>query len=179
MEERLERQLDAAGLWRVADYQEICDLSYRYSHASDQKDYELLSEIFTPDGALAFVDEWSDPGNDGLTVYRGTEGLRTMPKPPLPRGLHVATNVHVLLADEPDDATGLVSYVRLMAHDEGEYRIGSVGLYRDRYRRTSAGWRIAYREIRRLPPGGAPISWFSPPEWRNSQEHSGEQPDSE
>ncbi|WP_182481317.1 nuclear transport factor 2 family protein [Nocardioides immobilis] len=148
-------------LEQCADQLEIHELSYRYAHASDQHDYELLSTVFTPDGVLTYENSWTDPENPTVAIFKGTESLRTMPKPPLSRGMHVATNIIVDFGK--DDATGSVYFVRLMADADRGHRVSSCGLYWDRYERTSDGWRIAYREVRPFPPSGATASWFLPP----------------
>ncbi|EFC86765.1 nuclear transport factor 2 family protein [Parafrankia sp. EUN1f] len=154
-------------LRRLVDQGEIRDLVHRYCHAADQQDHEQLSTLFTADGALSFERSplATPPSSSPLppsafVTYRGRADLRSMPRSPLPRGLHVTTNT-VITFDGQDDATGLSYFVRLLTDDDG-YRIGNAGLYRDRYRRTPAGWFIYQRTIHSLPPGGLPLELFAP-----------------
>lgn len=154
MEEDLRTRPTPERLMRLLDHHEICELSHRYSRAADQQDYELLSTIFTPDGALCFAQPWSDESNSRMTTYQGTQALREMPKPPLRRGLHVVANIQVAFGMGGDDAQGVVYFVRITPNAEGGFRVSNAGIYRDRYCRTRAGWAIARRDIDPLPADG-------------------------
>ena len=150
-------------LRRLVDGEEIRGLSHRYSQAADLHDYELLSTLFTVDGAMSFERPWANEGASQVTVYRGTEALRSMPKPPLHRGLHVVTNIHIAWGTGEDEARGAVYFVRLTPHAEGGFRVSNAGIYRDHYRRTHDGWAFALRDILPLPADGLPADAFLVP----------------
>lgn len=154
-------------LQRLVDGDDIRALSHRYAQAADLHDYSTMSALFTADGAMSFDRPWAVDGESRRTVYRGAEAIRAMPAPPLHRGLHVATNIHIVWAEGDDEATGAVYFVRLTPHAEGGLRISNAGVYRDRYQRTSDGWAFAWRDILPMPADGLPADAFCLPTERH------------
>ena len=138
----------------LLDQQGIRDLVHRYCHAADQQDSERLIPLFTPDGELVFDESRADPTAAPRTVtYRGTSELQNMPKPALRRGLHVTSNTVITVSGD-DEASGVSYFLRLSVEDDGGYRVGNTGVYRDEYQRSSNGWLFRRREIHSLPLGG-------------------------
>ncbi|WP_132992130.1 nuclear transport factor 2 family protein [Gordonia zhaorongruii] len=128
-------------LQRVEDRQELGELALLYFHIMDERDLSSLSRIFTDDAHLGSGDGVFDvTGRDAIAeVYAGRFDA-------LGPTFHYSHGLITGFDDSrPDTATGL-----LTGHAE-LVRNGVVMLvalrYRDTYRRTSAGWRIADREM--------------------------------
>ena len=121
----------------LLDRDAIRDLARRYAHYVWQNDLEALVALFAEDGEM-------DPGT--RPPIRGrvalAEGFREM----LGGAARFMPFVqqHVVAVDG-DRATG-TCYVDLRAEVESKSMIGA-GWYDDRYVRTPAGWRFAYRRI--------------------------------
>lgn len=117
-----------------------------YCHYVDHGEAERIAELFTEDGV------WSSPEVtlDGNEQIRKAMAQRQANAARMSR--HVCNNFLVDVLDE-NHAEGTV-YLTLYRHDGKEGRTLSplegplmVGEYRDRFLRTSGGWRIAHREI--------------------------------
>lgn len=117
-----------------------------YCHFVDHGEASRIADLFTEDGV------WKSPEN----TMKGREellqgfGLRQANTRRMSR--HVCNDFRVDVIDD-DHAEGAV-YLTLYRHDGDEGRRLSplegpqmVGEYRDRFVRTSEGWRIAHREI--------------------------------
>ena len=131
--------------WRAAvDRQAIVDLTHAYCWALDDKDFEALRSVFTPDaraelgeGGQRGIDEIIERVSTALARFTATQHLV---------GSH-------LIELDGDDATGRcylqAQHVTAPADDADaqptHYLVGAT--YRDRYRRTEAGWRITQRAI--------------------------------
>lgn len=132
-------------------------LAYRYAHAVDTFDEDLLGRVFTDDGRMRVY----HPGED--EPFRDLQGgdkialvPRTM-KPAYRRTMHQMTN-HLMEIDG-DRATGTVLCVARHLAPDGKSALSVLIRYEDVYRRETSGWRIADRKIRFLwdevhPAGG-------------------------
>ena len=117
-------------------------LIIRYTHIADFGPGASMIELFTDDGV------WSS----GQETYTGHEELAAFfgrDKGPA-KSRHVASNLLVTITGD-DRAEGL-SYFTLYRYTEEKPRVPDldeqpviVGEYRDQFRRTAAGWRIAER----------------------------------
>ena len=118
----------------------------QYCHFVDHGEASKIADLFAKDGV------WTSPENsmNGQEEIRAGFALREANKARMSR--HVCNNFLVDVIDE-DHAGGTV-YLTLYRHDGKEGRAVSplnsavmVGEYRDRFVRTSEGWRFEHREV--------------------------------
>ena len=117
-----------------------------YCHLVDHGEAERIADLFSEDGV------WKSPEvtmNGQAEVKRGFAARQANVKR---MSRHVCNNFLLNIIDE-DHAEGTV-YLTLYRHDgEPGRRLSPlegpqmVGEYRDRFVRTSEGWRFAHREI--------------------------------
>ncbi len=128
-------------LQEISDRLEIQDLFARYSFAIDERDWNALDAIFTPDAKI----DYSETG--------GATGTYPEIKAWLPGALErfpmfqhmVATTKLDIAGDEARSRTILFNPMTHRAADGAE-QVFFIGLwYRDRLVRTADGWRIAER----------------------------------
>ena len=128
-------------LQEMSDRLEIQELFARYSFAIDERDWDVLDSIFTPDARI----DYSETG--------GAAGSFAEIKAWLPGALErfpmfqhmVATTKLTLNGDTAHSRTILFNPMVHRA-DDGAEQVFFIGLwYRDRLVRTAAGWRIADR----------------------------------
>lgn len=128
-------------LQEMSDRLEIQDLFARYSFAIDEKNWDALDGVFTPDAQI----DYSETG--------GAKGTYPEIKAWLPKALErfpqyqhmVATTKLDLNGDEALSRTILFNPM-VHRNDAGEEQVFFIGLwYRDRLVRTPEGWRIAER----------------------------------
>ncbi|MFW0795863.1 nuclear transport factor 2 family protein [Gordonia sp. CPCC 205515] len=127
-----------ARLRRIEDRQELSDLTLLYFLVMDERQLDDLPRIFTDDAHLGSDDGVFDA--TGLDHIRETYQGRFDALGPT---FHYSHGLIADFGDDPDTATGVI-----VGHAE-VVRNGTpmlVGLrYRDTYRRTADGWRIADR----------------------------------
>lgn len=128
-------------LQEMSDRLEIQDLFARYSFAIDERDWEALDSVFTPDAAIDY------------TETGGTKGSVSEIKAWLPIALErfpafqhmVATTKLTLDGDKASSRTILFNPMVYRGADGAEQTF-FIGLwYRDKLVRTDEGWRIAER----------------------------------
>jgi ketosteroid isomerase-like protein len=141
----------------MSDRLEIMDLLASYSHAIDQRDWDALDDVFTPD---ALIDYTEMGGSRGDLV--ATKGFLAKAMTNFAGFQHmVATSK---LSFDGDLATGRTICHNPMVIDKGngETHVFFCGLwYCDTFVRTDAGWRIKerYEEksfFHNLPAGFTP-----------------------
>lgn len=128
-------------LQEMSDRLEIQDLFARYSFAIDERDWDALDRVFTPDARI----DYSETG--------GARGSFPAIKAWLPIALerfamfqHMVATTKLDLAG--DTATSRTILFNPMVHRDaaGAEQVFFIGLwYRDRLVRTGEGWRIAER----------------------------------
>lgn len=128
-------------LQEMSDRLEIDDLLARYSFAIDERDWDALDDIFTPDARI----DYSETG--------GAAGSLAAIKRWLPLALerfpifqHLVATTRLDL--DGDRAASRTILFNPMVHEgeSGERQTFFIGLwYRDRLVRTIAGWRICER----------------------------------
>jgi 3-phenylpropionate/cinnamic acid dioxygenase small subunit len=129
-------------LQRLLDHDEIIQTLHRYAFALDDRDWDLLETVFTPDA----VGEYSGQRYEGfpaiLEMISGVLGR-------IDRTQHLIGNATVWTYDG-DTAT-----TRCYLH--GQHTIDGLpggdnnvlaGEYRDRFVRTPDGWSIAHRSLK-------------------------------
>nr|WP_255630613.1 nuclear transport factor 2 family protein [Novosphingobium sp. FKTRR1] len=128
-------------LQEISDRVEIQDLFARYSFAIDERDWDALDSVFTPDARIDY------------TESGGVSGSFAEIKAWLPQALErfpmfqhmVATTRLVLDGDIASSRTILFNPMTYRPAD-GPDQVFFIGLwYRDKLVRTPAGWRIAER----------------------------------
>lgn len=115
----------------------------KYTHIADFGPGATMVDLFTEDGVWSSGNE-TYTGHDELQAFFGRDKGHA-------KSRHVASNMLVTLTSD-DEAEGL-SYFTLYRYTEEKPRVPDLadqpvilGEYRDRYRRTADGWRIADRQ---------------------------------
>ncbi len=139
----------------MTDVDDLRSLATAYADAVDTLDGAAFAALFTEDGELWVPDP--TPGSGPVHRRSGAAALER-----IPAGLaryhvthHTVSSTRYTV--DGDEATGEVTGVahHLAADPPGaEARVGAPGtdtvwylVYRDRYRRTASGWRIARRSL--------------------------------
>jgi SnoaL-like domain len=135
------RERPMLSLQEMSDRLEIQDLLARYSFAIDERDWDALDRVFTPDAHI----DYSEAG--------GASGSYPQIKAWLPKALErFAMYQHMVattrLEIDGDRATSRTILFNPMVgrDDRGGEQVFFIGLwYRDKLVRTADGWRIAER----------------------------------
>jgi ketosteroid isomerase-like protein len=149
----------------AADRAEITDVWNRYFRAMDTWDFASLDAVFTPDAVLRY---------DALagieTDYPEMRGRWQQFNPHFSFMQHVGSQLVIDLAGDAATATSSLRAIHVQTtHDGEEAKWVIYGAYRDRFRRTPEGWRIADRHFRqhrsegRLLPFDRVRRYASPP----------------
>jgi hypothetical protein len=135
------------------DYAHIANLLAYYCYLCDfGRTDQVADEIFAPDGILDFGDHQAS-GREALHEWFTTGGNE------LEKRSHHVTNISVRVRDDSAMSLSYVTthmWLRATSH-EGPIRGADtviLGVYDDQLTRTESGWRIAFRQIRPLGPGG-------------------------
>ena len=125
---------DADGIRRLLDLEEIRDLAHRYAHCVWQGDASGAAALFAEDGEM---DTGDRPPIRGRAAIRASyeEIFRNQEFRPM-------VHNHVIDLDG-ESATGSC-YLDVRAHLDGVDKVG-LGFYRDRYVRTTDGWKFRSR----------------------------------
>jgi hypothetical protein len=148
----------------LADQQALTRLVTEYAYAIDERRWDRLDAIFTPD---AYIDYCEMGGIDG--PYPKVKAWLPEALKHFPGYMHFIGNL--LFDVNGDEATGKVACLNPMrvprAEGKGE-DVMLLGLwYQDRYRRTAAGWRITQRVEKRS-------FYHNMPEWMRKALRLGE-----
>ena len=144
---------------QVADRLAIHDLVDGYADAADRRDPVAFAGLFLPDASLTVVRDGADP-----SVHAGREQLARIPEllGRYPLTLHVVTNHHCSI-DGDEAWGGAICQAHHLTHgDDGTTDLVLHIRYRDAYARTSAGWRIAAREVHILWTSTGPATVLRP-----------------
>lgn len=131
-----------------ADHLALADLVHRYAAGVDDRDLDAVTALFCADATMtAPVDPGRSPDtvtHDGLVAI--TAALGAVRRLPVTVHAVVGTVFDAVTADE---ARGRVACVAVHAFErDGGARDDTWHVvYRDRYRRTDAGWRFASRTL--------------------------------
>lgn len=142
------------------DRVEIGEVLQRYGLALDEKDFDLLDEVFTPDARLRYAMP-SPPGGEPPPAAEG--GLAQWKA--IFRGFlapfywtqHLVSPPVVELEGDRARSTCrlLASHVQVRRADGGRQLWTVYGVYRDEWLRTAGGWRIARRSFQGVHQEGA------------------------
>ena len=131
----------ALSLQEISDRIEIDDLLIRYTKAIDQKDWQLLDTVFTPDAELDYV---SSGGIKG--AYPEVRAWLEKALAIFPVTVHYVTNSEVTLQGDRASARTAVYNPMFFGNPDGSMHHFAVGAhYVDELVRTAQGWRIAKR----------------------------------
>ena len=123
------------------DHVALQRLVTEYAYAIDERDWNRLDQVFTPD---AYIDYRAMGGIDG--PYPRVKAWLPEALKPFPGYMHFIGNLwfHVV-GDEAAGKIACINPMRVPKPDGGD-EVMILGLwYHDRYRRTPAGWRISER----------------------------------
>lgn len=128
-------------LREISDRLEIQDLFARYSFAIDDRNWDALDQIFTPDARIDYTETGGASGSVAEMKRWLASALERFP-----RYQHmVATTELRLNGDQATSRTILFNPMVYRGADEEEQTF-FIGLwYRDKLVRTADGWRIAER----------------------------------
>ncbi len=142
-------------LRQVLDRLEIQDLMHRYSHMVDQRQWELMDEVFAPGATIDYESTGGQRGD-----YRPTLEWLDRALEPWPLNLHFITNLVVELdGDRARSRCYFHAPMGRVEEDGSQLVITNAGWYDDDLVRTGKGWRIAKRHcqqtmmIGQLPTG--------------------------
>jgi len=150
----------ALSLQEISDRIEIQDLLTRYTRAIDQKDWNLLDRVFTPDAELDYRSAGGIQGSYP-EVRKWLETALAV----FPTTVHYITNSEIQI--DGDRATGRTAVFNPMIfqNPDGSPHQFNVGAYYvDQLVRTPEGWRIAKRtEEQAFMEGTLPEALQIPP----------------
>lgn len=128
-------------LQEISDRLEIQDLFARYSFAIDDRDWDALDKVFTPDAQIDYSETGGAKGSFAKIKAWLPGALERFP-----RFQHMVATTKLDIAG--DEARSRTILFNPMVHraDDGTEQVFFIGLwYRDRLVRTPEGWRIAER----------------------------------
>lgn len=135
---------------RTADEVEIAKLLAKLGQMADDGDLNEYAQLFTEDGS------WTGPAGDTRTgradIIAGAQQRRDDGiQGPGTNSFHLISNVNIDV--DGDTATGK-TYYHYYRNADATPQLTVMGVYRDKFRRTPEGWRMAKRVIH--GPGVAP-----------------------
>lgn len=128
-------------LQEMSDRLEIQDLFARYTYAIDDRDYDALDDVFTPDAVI----DYSETGGEKGSV---AEIKRWLPvaMAKFPKFQHMVATTQLKLSGDTARSRTILFNPMIHADAAGTERVFFIGLwYRDELVRTPEGWRIASR----------------------------------
>jgi len=129
-------------LKEMADRRQIDDLLYRYAHALDGRDWNLLRTCFTDDAVADFLELGGvNEGADVIVAFVSSalSGLDA--------SQHIISTTLATVDGDSAQSTCYLQAQHVFKGAEGgdHYLVG--GHYVDRLVRTADGWRIAHRTL--------------------------------
>jgi len=128
-------------LQEMSDRLEIQDLFARYSFAIDERDWDALDAVFTPDAVI----DYSETGGAKGSVAQIKAWL-PIAMERFPRFQHMVATTKLELDGDRATSRTILFNPMVYRKDDGTEQVFFIGLwYRDTLVRTDAGWRIAER----------------------------------
>jgi ketosteroid isomerase-like protein len=137
----------------VEDRLAVQEAIARYAHAFDTGDVAGFVEVFTEDGIfeVVLIDQ-----PDQRAVFQGHAQLRRFAEANMRKDVHVLHHVSGVMFDSAaTEAPSTRATVLVTKQLPDGPTVATHGTYLDRWRRTSAGWRIAHRRYVALGYGAA------------------------
>ena len=144
----------------IADRLEIHELLARYARMVDFRQWHLHDDVYTAD---ATADYTATAGIAGSATDVMTWLDRALEAWPV--NMHVLSNI-VIDFTSPSEATSTCYFMGPMGFGEigSQVVITNAGLYEDRLRLTTAGWRIEHRDCKLLLMMGSLPEGYEIPE---------------
>ena len=128
-------------LQEMSDRLEIQDLFARYSFAIDDRNWDALDTVFTPDAAIDYTETGGAKGNVTEIKAWLPVALERFPK-----YQHMVATTHLTLDGDRAKSRTILFNPMVIAKEDGTSQTFFIGLwYRDELVRTPDGWRIASR----------------------------------
>jgi hypothetical protein len=128
-------------LQEISDRLEIQQLMIDYSSAIDQRDYDRLDDVFTPD---AYIDYRAMGGIDGR--YPEVKAWLRPALSVFPHYYHMVGNMAIKLNGDTASARTICFNPMEVRLADGTTQVMFLGLwYVDKFVRTPKGWRISER----------------------------------
>lgn len=138
-------------LQEISDRLEIQDLITRYVYAIDERDYDALDRVFTPDAVIDYTELGGAKGTREETKRYLADAM-----PAFPAFQHLSANTKLEIDGDSARAKTILFNPMMMNH-EGQQRMFFVGLwYVDELVRTADGWRIRHRREQKCWDYNAP-----------------------
>ena len=130
----------------LADKDAIRELLANYCFHLDNKNFDAMAALFTPDGVweTAFGTGTGRPG-----IVAQARGIASSPRP---RRVHLNSNIVI---DLDGDTATVRSYWALVQNSPGGPAIGSGGAYDDRLVKQDGQWFFEHRRIDRFIAEGS------------------------
>lgn len=135
-------------LREIEDRLDIQAVLHRYATALDTRDWELLRTCFDEDVIGTY---------DSIGVQRGYEALEALCRQalePLAATQHLVGNVEIAVDGDEATARCYLQATHVRSQLGGDDNFVVAGTYLDRLARSSHGWRIVQRELRRTWTAG-------------------------
>jgi 3-phenylpropionate/cinnamic acid dioxygenase small subunit len=128
-------------LQEISDRLEIQDVFTRYSYAIDDRNWDGLDDVFTPDAVI----DYSETGGVRGTVAQIKAWLpEAMVR--FPRFQHMVATTQIEIEGDTARARTMLFNPMVYRQDDGTEQVFFIGLwYRDTLVRTGRGWRISER----------------------------------
>jgi 3-phenylpropionate/cinnamic acid dioxygenase small subunit len=128
-------------LQEMSDRLEIQDLLSRYSYAIDERNWDALDDVFTPDAVI----DYSETGGAKGSVAEIKAWL-PVAMARFPRYQHMVATTRLDLDGDTARSRTILFNPMVYKVQDGSEQVFFIGLwYRDRLVRTAGGWRIAER----------------------------------
>jgi hypothetical protein len=130
----------------VSDRLEILDLLATYCRGIDERDFDLLWSVFTPDSTIDYSRAGGISGTAAEAIAWVTESLRSSQW-----SQHVVTLRDLELTSESGTALSYYYNPTVLHSDNGGFVAMVVGgYYRDHLIHTAQGWRIMERSVDKI-----------------------------
>ena len=127
----------------VEDKQDIEELLARAAYAYDERDTDMLAACFAEDGEMSI----RIAGGDLMGPFSGREAIMGLMTGSMAEQTDVRRHVISNLFFVDDDGPVAISNLTLFATEDGEIRLLSAGLYRDRVKQVDGRWCLANRHL--------------------------------
>ena len=128
-------------LQEISDRLEIQDLFARYTYAIDERNWDALDDVFTPDARIDYAETGGEKGS-----YDEIKRWLPVALERFPRYQHMVATTKLELNGDTANSRTILFNPMVYRKDDGTEQVFFIGLwYRDRLVRTDKGWRIAER----------------------------------
>ena len=128
-------------LQEISDRLEIQDLFARYSFAIDDRDWDALDEVFTPDAQIDYAETGGAKGS-----FEEIKRWLPVALERFPKFQHMVATTKLELNGDRASSRTILFNPMVHQNSDGSSQTFFIGLwYRDQLVRTDKGWRIAER----------------------------------